>query len=169
VARTRPQQLPEGRLAAELLAASAWFDEALLARLAARGWPPLSATRSRIFLALSRGPVRVSELARELDVSRQAVHKLLDGLQHDGLVDRHPDDRDRRAQLVGLTARGRALSRDAGRILPELERELARRIGSDQVGALRTALARDRGPAPTDPDEAGRIDEVGGRPGSQDT
>ncbi len=148
-----PQPLPPGRLAAELLAASAWFDEALLARLAARGWPRLSATRSRVFLALSRGPVRVSHLARELDVSRQAVHKLLDGLEADQLVERRTDDHDRRAQLVSLTRRGHQLAQDAGRILPELERELARRIGTSHVDALRTALACDRGPAPTSPSD----------------
>ncbi|MCC5948063.1 MAG: winged helix-turn-helix transcriptional regulator [Nitriliruptoraceae bacterium] len=140
--------LPHGRLAAELLTASAWFDQALRTHLAANGWPPLSATRSRIFLALSRGPVLVSDLAAELDVSRQAVHKLLDGLQRDGLVERRRHERDRRAHQVLLTERGRALARDAGRILPELEQELARRIGADHVQALRDALGRDRGPAP---------------------
>ena len=145
---TDPEPLAAGRLAAELLAASEWFDRALLARLAARGWPRLSATRSRIFLALSRGPVKASDLARELDVSRQAVHKLLDGLEADGLVHRRADDHDRRAHLVTLSDRGRELAQDAGRILPELERELARRIGSSSVEALRAALAHDRGPAP---------------------
>lgn len=143
------QPLPAGRLAAELLAASGWFDQALLARLAARGWPRLSATRSRIFLALSRGPVKVGDLARELDISRQATHKLLDGLETDELVERRTDDDDRRAHLVTLTDRGRALAHDAGRILPELERELADRIGDDHLEALRAALGRDRGPAPT--------------------
>lgn len=142
--------LPPGRLAAELLAASAWFDEALLARLEQRGWPRLSPTRSRVFLALSRGPVLVSELARELDVSRQAVHKLLDNLERDGLLERRTDEHDRRAQRVGLTDRGKALAADAGRILPQLECELAERIGADNVEALRSALAHDRGPAPTE-------------------
>jgi DNA-binding MarR family transcriptional regulator len=148
--RSNSDPLPPGRLAAELLAASAWFDEALLARLEQHGWPRLSPTRSRVFLALSRGPVLVSDLARELDVSRQAVHKLLDNLERDGLVERRTDDHDRRAQRVTLTDRGRALADDAGRILPDLEDELATRIGRDHVAALRLALAQDRGPVPTD-------------------
>lgn len=143
-----PRSLPAGRLAAELLLASAWFDEALRARLEARGWPPLSATRSRAFLAMSGGRVRVSDLARDLDVSRQAAHKLLDGLERDGLVERCPDEEDRRAQLVSLTGRGRQLARAASRILAELEGELAERIGADEVAVLRQALARDRGPSP---------------------
>lgn len=144
----QPEPLPPGRLAAELLAASAWFDRALRTRLAQRGWPGLSPTRSRVFLTLARGPILISDLARELDVSRQAVHRLLDSLQGDGLIERHTDGRDRRAQRVHLTDSGRALAADAGRILPQLERELAERIGDHQVAALRRALAHDRGPAP---------------------
>lgn len=145
---TAPEPLPPGRLAAELLLASAWFDSALLARLEERGWPPLSPTRSRAFLAMSAGPLRVSDLARSLDVSRQAAHKLLDGLERDGFVERRPDEHDGRAQVVVFTDRGRELACEASRILPELEQELARRIGADQVEALRRALARDRGPSP---------------------
>jgi MarR family transcriptional regulator for hemolysin len=143
-----PDPLPPGRLAAELLAASTWFDEALLARLEQRGWPRLSPTRSRTFLALSRGPVLVSDLARELDVSRQAVHKLLDGLERERLLERRTDELDRRAQRVYLTDRGHALATDAGQILPQLEQELADRIGTDGVAALRRVLAHDWGPAP---------------------
>lgn len=143
-----PAPLPPGRLAAELLDASAWFDLALLARLEATGWPRLSPTRSRVFLALSAGPVLVSDLARELDISRQAAHKLLDSLQDDGLIARQVDEHDRRAQRIRLTDRGRELAAEAGRILPELEEELARRIGAHHLDALRAALAPDRGPAP---------------------
>jgi DNA-binding MarR family transcriptional regulator len=145
----RSPPLPPGRLAAELLAASEWFDQALRSRLATRGWPPLSAARSRVFLALAGGPVRVSDLARTLDVSRQATHKLLDGLEADRLVRRERDPDDARAQVVRLTTQGLELARDAGRILPELEAELERRIGAQTVDTLREALARDRGAAPS--------------------
>lgn len=143
-----PPDLPAGRLAAALLAASAWFDEALLARLADSGGPSLSPTRSRAFLAMSAGPIRVSDLARELDISRQATHKLLDSLADDDLVERHTDERDHRAHVVSLTDRGIAVARAAGTILRELEDELTERIGSRHVDALREALAHDWGPSP---------------------
>lgn len=143
-----PPDLPAGRLAAALLAASAWFDEALLARLADSGGPSLSPTRSRAFLAMSAGPIRVSDLARELDISRQATHKLLDSLADDDLVERHTDERDHRAHVVSLTDRGIAVARAAGTILRELEDELTERIGSRHVDALREALAQDWGPSP---------------------
>jgi len=150
MARQRRPQLPAGRLAAELLVASAWFDEALLARLAEGGGPTLSPTRSRAFLAMSGGPIRVSELARELDISRQATHKLLDSLEEDGLIERRTDERDHRAHVVRLTDRGLAVAGDAGTILRELEDELTQRIGARHVAALRQALALDWGPSPAD-------------------
>lgn len=144
----QPTDLPKGRLAAALLGASVWFDEALLTRLAADGGPELSPTRSRAFLAMSAGPVRVSDLARELDISRQAAHKLLDTLEADDLIERHVDERDHRAHVVTLTGRGRAVARTAGTILRELEDELTERIGAQHVDALREALAQDWGPSP---------------------
>ena len=148
MARPQPPELPAGRLAAALLTASAWFDEALLARLAESGGPSLSPTRSRAFLALASGPVRVSDLARELDISRQATHKLLDSLADDDLIERHTDERDHRAHVVSLTGRGLAVARAAGTILRDLEDELLVRIGAEHVDALRQALARDWGPSP---------------------
>jgi DNA-binding MarR family transcriptional regulator len=148
MSRNESFELPPGRLAAALLTASAWFDEALLARLAQDGGPSLSPTRSRAFLAMSSGPIRISDLARELDISRQATHKLLDSLEHDDLVERRADDRDQRAHLVTLTDRGRAVARRAVAILSELEDELAQRIGTDNVAVLRHALAQDWGPSP---------------------
>lgn len=148
MAQQRRPSLPAGRLAAELLAASAWFDEALLTRLADSGGPTLSPTRSRAFLALSGGPIRVSDLARELDISRQATHKLLDSLEEDGLIERRTDERDHRAHLVRLTDRGLEVARHAGSILRDLETELIDRIGTRHVEALRQALARDWGPSP---------------------
>ncbi|MFA9444659.1 MarR family winged helix-turn-helix transcriptional regulator [Egicoccus sp. AB-alg6-2] len=141
-------ELPPGRLAAALLEASQWFDEALLARLEQEGGPVLSPNRSRAFLAMSSGPLRVIELARQLDISRQAAHKLLDGLERDALVERWTDERDRRAQLVTLTDRGRDVARRAARILGELEAELRGRIGPGHVDALRRALAVDWGRSP---------------------
>ncbi len=141
--------LAPGRLAGALLDTSDWFDTALRARLAARGWPHLSRTRSLVFLNLARGVVRPAALAREIDVSRQAIHKLLAGLESASLVERSPDPDDARSQVVRLTEHGQAFVDEASAILCDLEVELAERLGRDAVTSLRQALAGDPGPPPT--------------------
>jgi DNA-binding MarR family transcriptional regulator len=141
--------LAPGRLAGALLDTADWFDTALRARLAARGWPHLSRTRSLVFLHVGRGIVRPAALAREIDVSRQAVQKLLDGLEAAALIERSADPADARSQVVRLTAHGQVFVDEASAILRDLEVELADRLGPDAVTSLRRALAAELGPPPT--------------------
>jgi DNA-binding MarR family transcriptional regulator len=54
------------------------------------------------------GRCRPGEVAAELGVGPSAVSRLLTGLCERGLVERHPDPADRRADLIGLTDLGRA-------------------------------------------------------------
>lgn len=58
-------------------------------------------------------PARQTDLARGLDVSRAAVTQRLADLSARGLVEVHPDPTDARANVVSLSAAGRALLRDA--------------------------------------------------------
>ncbi|WP_053207910.1 MarR family winged helix-turn-helix transcriptional regulator [Jiangella muralis] len=83
-------------------------------------------------------PLRVSELARQLDVIPRSATSVVDLLEERGLVSRQPDPGDRRAILVAPTPAAtdllRALraSRAAGvaqlvdRLSPEEQAELAR-------------------------------------------
>jgi len=49
------------------------------------------------------GPARVSELADALGLDRTTVTRHLDKLERRGLIDRRPDERDRRAMHISLT------------------------------------------------------------------
>jgi DNA-binding MarR family transcriptional regulator len=49
------------------------------------------------------GPARVSELADALGLDRTTVTRHLDELERRGLIDRRPDQRDRRAMHISLT------------------------------------------------------------------
>lgn len=93
--------------------------------LASAGWSAATRGRLPLLLELLDGPCRVASLARVLGVSRQATHQVLDGLVREGLVERHPDPTDARAQIVLVTAAGRQL-------LSELELALRQVAGRRQ-------------------------------------
>ena len=82
-------------------------------------------------------------------MSRQAIHKLLDGLEEAALVERSADPTDARSQVVRLTGHGQVFVDEASAILRDLEVELAQRLGPDAITSLRRALATDPGPPPT--------------------
>ena len=50
-----------------------------------------------------------SQLAQSLGVTRATITKLVDSLERSGLVERHLDKTDRRAWLISLTEKARAL------------------------------------------------------------
>ena len=135
-------------LAAALLDGAEWFNTALLSRLEDAGWPALSRNQSRVFPLLGPDGTSQVEVARGLGITRQSAHTLLGQLEALGIVERRPDPTDGRSSIVLLTRRGRALAADAGRILGDLEGELARRLGADHVEALGAALRLDWGDAP---------------------
>jgi DNA-binding MarR family transcriptional regulator len=53
------------------------------------------------------GPVRASDLAKELFLDLSTVSRHVQHLERDGLIERAPDPRDRRATTLHLTALGR--------------------------------------------------------------
>ena len=70
--------------------------------------------RARLLLALqSEGPCRLSDISARLDVTPRNVTKLVDGLEREGLVSRHPHPTDRRALLVRLTGEGAAVCKES--------------------------------------------------------
>jgi len=132
-----------------LLRGYRWFEDGLLSRLEAAGWPELTRAHSLVFAHLDLEGTRVSELARRIGISRQAVHQTVGELAELGLVEVVPDPLSRRAKRVVLTPLGRETVQSAHAIIQELEAALADRIGRTRVAELRRALEADWGPPTT--------------------
>jgi DNA-binding MarR family transcriptional regulator len=77
-----------------------------------RGSVPLSAIA--ILATLRRlGPIPATRLAAEERLQPQSLTRIITGLERDGLIERTPNEADRRELLVGLTPRGlKALAAD---------------------------------------------------------
>jgi DNA-binding MarR family transcriptional regulator len=56
-----------------------------------------------------QGPQRIGALAEAVAVTPPSMTRIINALETEGLVDRQPDPLDGRAQVVAMTAAGRAL------------------------------------------------------------
>jgi DNA-binding MarR family transcriptional regulator len=95
------------------------MKSALEERLAAEG---MTCGRFMLMVVLDRNPdqpLAPSELAEEAGVTKQTITSLLDGLEKDGFVARHPHGQDRRSVVVKLLPKG---SEFLQRILPPMYR-----------------------------------------------
>ena len=138
----------ENNLGLLLLQAFLWFDDGLLQAMRVEGLPGMSRSQSLLYAHLEAGSSRPSELARQMGVTRQAVHRLVHEMEDAGLVELRPDLRDRRATTVALTEKGKRNVEQARLVLMQLEEVLSDRIGSDRVAGLREALETDWGAPP---------------------
>src|SRR3546814_2247291 len=86
------------------------------------------------------GIVRPSDIARNLGVSRQAIHNTINQMVKLGIVELAPDPEDRRHVIVSLTATGAQMRQDAQRAMDQLADQLAERLGHDRFDALLATL-----------------------------
>lgn len=87
-----------------------------------------------------RGPLRISDLAADQDLTQPGMTQLVTRLEHAGLVARRGDPSDGRVVLVALTAAGQCLSaeREANRVA--LFHELYDELEERERARLREAL-----------------------------
>ncbi|MEU2288042.1 MarR family transcriptional regulator [Streptomyces sp. NPDC013178] len=86
------------------------------------------------------GGTTVSTLASQLGLSKQAIAQVVEELERLGYVERRVNPSDRRARLLFLTARGRAVRPVAQAASKEVERRWAELIGPDSLESLRGTL-----------------------------
>ena len=123
-------------------------------RLRAEGHELIREGHGCVFGFIQEGGSRLTYLAEQSGLTKQAVGEVVDDLQRLGYVERIPDPSDGRAKLVRLTAAG-ADARERGRsILDEIEQRWADQIGEERMATMREALeelhaaATSRAPAP---------------------
>lgn len=114
--------------------------ERLSTDLSAAGFESMRPGFGYVMRALGEGSATLTELAERLDVSKQALKKVVDEMVDLGLLDRHPHDVDKRAKLLTLSARGLLARAAALETSSEIEAELRKRLGEDAVDAARAVL-----------------------------
>ncbi len=89
-------------------------------RVAARHGVSEAASAPLLWIERLGANVRQNVLAEAVGIEGASLVRLLDELQASGLITRAPDPTDRRANVVGLTARGRTVVRDVNVALQQL-------------------------------------------------
>jgi len=92
-------------------------------------------------LALDREDIPLSQLIRELRVSKQAAGQLVDTLVNRGYLDRQMDKNDRRKLTVTLTERGRAAAGVQSAAREKVDAELLGCVGQEDISRTRRTLA----------------------------
>lgn len=132
-----------------------WFDEGLQNYLQARGWPSVTRPQSMVMANIVLGVRRPSDIARNMGVSRQAIHATINQMVALGMVALTDDVSNRRVKVVELTPLGETMRRDAQQAMIVLGEELGRRLGRSTITRTAHVLNEEWGPPMTfTPDDA---------------
>jgi DNA-binding MarR family transcriptional regulator len=94
-------------------------------------------------LNLGHGPLRMTDIANRLVLSRGGTTKVIDRLEEFGYVERKPDPSDRRATMVEITEAGRDAWLAARRVIDTgLELSWARHLTDDEARVLIEVMDR---------------------------
>ncbi len=88
------------------------------------------------------GPLPASELARRLYISRPYITRLVDGLIADRLVERMPDETDRRVIRIRITGDGVRRLKNMGAIFHDDVIEFLRGLNEEELAELNDCLER---------------------------
>lgn len=92
-------------------------------------------------------PMTLGELSQRMMVSNGNVTGLVDRLVEQGFISRRPSPKDRRAQLVSLTAQGRRFFAGMARTNGDWVGELFADLSSDDIETLMRLLAKTKASA----------------------
>lgn len=137
----RLEQLKRESTGQLLLKCARLLDEKAVARIRGAGAPRLRPAHTRLLPHIDQQGTRLTELARRVGITKQAVGQLVDELVEMDTLALEADPDDGRARRVRFTTRGReAIAHGLG-VLAEIEAELAQRVGKRRMKELRTTLS----------------------------
>jgi DNA-binding MarR family transcriptional regulator len=132
---------PPARFAEVLFAAARLFDETAQMICNAEADERLARPAiMRLLPHLAPDGIRPTDLARRVDVSKQAVGQTLADLEARGYVEYVADPTDGRARVVRLTRSGREAMKIGINVLARLEAAVAARVGRRTMASVADGL-----------------------------
>jgi len=123
-----------------------WLDAVtrrLHADLGAQGgfaFPELRGSHRRLLQMIPPEGIRITDLARRADMTKQALGEFMDWLEHAGFVASGQDPADGRVRLITRTGPGDAAAIEAQRAIDAVERGWRGEIGAARYDAMKQVL-----------------------------
>ncbi|MCU1427123.1 MAG: MarR family transcriptional regulator [Actinomycetia bacterium] len=117
-----------------------WVRTRIYDGVVAAGYDDLNRSHIGVFRFPGIDGLRPSEVAQEMQITKQSVNELLGHLERLGYLVRELDPNDSRARIIRLTNAGRKLERAVLREARAAEAEIAELVGPRRFAQLRTAL-----------------------------
>jgi DNA-binding MarR family transcriptional regulator len=115
----------------------------LRADLGAQGgfaFPELRGSHRRVLQVIPPEGIRITDLARRADMTKQALGEFMDWLEQAGFVASGQDPADGRVRLITRTEQGDAAAIEAQRAIDAVERRWRREIGAARYDAMKQVL-----------------------------
>jgi DNA-binding MarR family transcriptional regulator len=117
-----------------------WVRTQIFAGVVAAGYDDLNPAHVGLFRYPGIEGLRPTELADQLQVTKQSVNDSLRHLEQSGYLVRRADPADGRARIIRLTAQGRRLETVVIRQAKEAEQQIADMLGRGHFMQLRNGL-----------------------------
>ena len=116
------------------------YSEDIHAALRKAGFGDIRPPHANVFPFVPPEGITVSDLAELARVRKQTMAQAVEQLERMGYVERHPNPRDRRSQLVVLTERGASVKPVTHATAARVEERWAQLTSPEELEALRTSL-----------------------------
>ena len=118
------------------------MEERVFTALREAGFGDFTTAQARVFQRIAPGGSRITDLARQAQVTKQTAGFLVDQLERAGYVERAADPEDARAKLVRVALRGERAVAASAEVVAEVEAEWAAHLGQRRTDDFRRSLLR---------------------------
>lgn len=119
-----------------------WYEQTLLASLEAQGDVSLTMAQSRALAVLNGQSSSISELARSLNISRQAAHKTVSRLVELDWIKLEDGDKGNE-KVINFTEHGQQMRATIKEHMMKIEKDIAANIGQQEYNSLVRILTTD--------------------------
>ena len=117
-----------------------WIREQIFNGVVAAGYDDLNPAHVELFRYPTLDGLRPTELADQLQITKQSINDLLRHLEQSGYLIRKIDPADGRARIIRLTAQGRRLEEIINSQAQIAEQQISEMLGSSHFTLLRNGL-----------------------------